>query len=456
MARSSCDMKQTRLGKFFGYTQGHVEKGASPFLDLPAAIRNRIYHEYNLWREDHVHLNIEKYFDEEYEPEFDKDWPSPERYCGCRTCRLEGKTNVGWWCTSRPILPLLLACHTIYNEVCPIWYSQNQFKISQAGPGGLQGLFNLGALAMSSLKFLTISLNECKAICQKHEGYSACYKECDKCAGWLEENTARRPPILPLGCISRDQKRVIRDWSNLCKFMAQFLQRAQLKLSLVCDVHDEETARQIIQPMIDTLPLLSGCSIRLSPENRPELRSMAENATLFLTDRSSSSSAHSPYWLCGNGSTLGRPTSNDSLSMGQIIKARTTPPTLPQELQCQILTYTELVAPHDLLWLPGQRLQCRSLNPWKKGWEPVRGHYALNPCELCFSVHRPCYDFEDYDYEAPIRGSLASQCCCWRFPFELFLVSRQTYHVSPSISSPFTRIKYNGVTPRESQLLACF
>ncbi len=51
-------------------------------------------------------------------------------------------------------------------------------------------------------------------------------------------------------------------------------------------------------------------------------------------------------------------------------------------------------------------------------FEPSRGLRAKEPCELCYGIHLACArNFPDSN-----PGASHSECCCWRFPFELFLL----------------------------------
>lgn len=54
-------------------------------------------------------------------------------------------------------------------------------------------------------------------------------------------------------------------------------------------------------------------------------------------------------------------------------------------------------------------------------WE--RGPLDLNPCSICIATSDPC---RNWNAIVPY-GASASQCECWRFPAEVFLVSK-TYH----------------------------
>ncbi|KAL8788753.1 MAG: hypothetical protein Q9195_007160 [Heterodermia aff. obscurata] len=141
------------------------------------------------------------------------------------------------------------------------------------------------------------------------------------------------------------------------------------------------------------LPILSACSIRFSTGADHNLRCMAVKAIQELTGRDSSLSP-SPRL-----------------------------PQLPHEIQVQILQHSDLVAPHDLRWAPEQGFICLSKSPNEKDSVWAENPQALNPCEVCFGVHSPRHRLECQ----LLKAACVSQCWCWRFPGELFLVS-SAYH----------------------------
>jgi len=373
---------QTRLNPSFEISRPHLRKGAN-LLDLPSYLRNRIYKYLDLVRDGHIHLSVEK-STEEYtsEKKLQSTWA-----CQCNECK-HGLNRYGEWsCTSRPLFPLLLICRTLYQEVCAVLYSRNHFIISRIGPGGLNGLFNLGPLALASLTSLTIALSPRQKVCKSY-CLTDCNYECDKCDGWT-----RGFAETPLGLSVSDDSSV-RIWDELCRHLATFIPASRLRLCLLCDVDCYNTAETLVGSL-HHLPLLSACSIRFSDETQPNLRHLGESAVLKLTGRSCSRRCLSRF------------------------------PLLPAEIQSRILLHTDLVAPHDLQWIPEHSLLCRSRNcnqqgvKWdRKSWHR-KGLRALNPCEMCIGVHEPCRD------RTRPKGSSACQCWCWRFPIELFLVSRK-------------------------------
>lgn len=109
------------------------------------------------------------------------------------------------------------------------------------------------------------------------------------------------------------------------------------------------------------------------------------------------------------------------------------PRSLPFEIQIRILQQTDLVAPYDLQWTEGHGFVCRARSPSDELTDDLdqeqgysfwqRGPLDLNPCSICIATRDPC---PNWDAIVPY-GASASQCECWRFPAEMFLVSK-AYH----------------------------
>ena len=136
------------------------------------------------------------------------------------------------------------------------------------------------------------------------------------------------------------------------------------------------------------LPRLAACSIRLSTSSDPRLSPLVETTTRQLTGQSA-------------------PISKYPL------------PHLPREIQLRFLEYADLIAPHDLELIPETGFLCRNRSINRMGCGDPPKLNARNPCSACTIIHKPCYQLRKPS------GSLTSSCACWRFPIELFLVSRE-------------------------------
>ena len=366
-------------------------------LDLPAHIRSRIFSYCNLDLGRHIHLTV----DEKEEDDEEADGQTQEKKeanelsklrlpwirCSSQLQRKIDKPPQDCFCHLLPQLQILLVCRTFYTEACSYFYPRNEFQVSRTWPGGLTAVFSLEATALGSLSSLKILLNECRN-CGKDEG----------CQSYLHERVQRQEhweDDLPnlLGCVSRHDQSFISEWTKICEHLRRFITPSRLRLCLVCDVANLETARRITQPML-SLPTLSACSIRFSADSDSALRSLARLTAQRLT-----------------GSLLPQ-----SLSP--------TLPSLPYDLIAEVLRHTDLVAPYDLQWTPKSGLICRKFIPNEMmndlfqylGQEPF-----TNPCEMCEWTHLLSSQTLPNSY----RGASHSACACWRFPTEFFLLNRQ-------------------------------
>lgn len=349
---------QAKLDRYFNLPRQPRPHGTT-LLDLPVKTRRLIFDYLDLIKEDHIHLNgssLQKepqIFIRGYRPPFQAH-------------------------------SLMLVCRTLYQEVCPIVYGQNQFFISRNAPCGLRALFNLGPLALASLLSIQISIHECQFVCKAFK----CSQACDDC-----DDLSLSLGTRPLAHISPNSRSVITEWEMLCAHIAPYLKPSRLRLCVICDTDSCETAKKIVKPM-QLFSSLGACAIRLSNNSVSGLRSLAAHTALSLTSKGAEN-----------------PASYD----------------LPYELKSEILQYTDLVAPHDLQWVPQQGYICRS-----GGIDSMRQCLqlrpdSLNPCELCALIHRHCYRGKAQN------AALYSSCSCWRFPANYFLVSREVHQIATRI-----------------------
>ena len=332
-------------------------------LQLPASIRARVYTHLDFDRGNYIHLN--------------SPVPSNPQDLFGKAALLAPSAHT-----------LLLVCKTLYQEVCPILYAQNHFTVSRNAPGGLSPVFNLGPLALASTVSLTIVLHECRSLCQAANGDGTCLYNCEICVE-LGLPKKRRP----LANRSRQDRAIIKEWEQLCGRMARLLKPSRLRLCFICDTNDRHTAQEIVKPM-HQLPNLAAFSIRLSVNPVPELRYLARGTALYLTGRSS---------------------------------VKSTMASLPNELQAKILEHTDLVAPHDLEWIPNFGYEC-----WPPDNDPTSRRYqsslsVRNPCELCLRIQK------NRSYKMRRLDATHSQCTCWRFPSELFFVSHEVHRIATRI-----------------------
>ena len=368
-------MKQVSLHNYFESThKPQLPTSKLSFLDLPYNVRHRVYVLVGLVRSCSIDLNSDPAVKNE-----DRlgCFNHPERIdyndVGAFKCFNRNKVfreakggkmaAVDCWCKPLPYR-LLYVSRVISAEVLSILYSENKFRVCRTKPEGLLPLQRLGPKPLASMTSLCVGLDACR-----------CFKVPRTSAGSRRiRNECIAHPASgqdgPLGKISRYDRSVISEWRRLCGYIARHIPQSQLKLTVLCDTADYETAEEVVKPLLG-LPTLQDCSIRLGQRPSHKLRRLAELTIARVT---------------------GRPT--DYL---EFIFRFTD---LPEEIRLQILGYTDLVAPHDLQW------------------DSVYGLAPFIYCESCSEVSEACC--------CPvIHAAFTAQCGCWRMPIEKFQVSRK-------------------------------
>ena len=307
---------------------------------------------------------------------------------------------------------LFLCSPSMTEAVSHVLYSKNRFEVRRSGPGGFKPLFALGARNISFLTFLRVYLDippPSNRSCLCYECYS------DSGARPIRYSSNGKPlghACWPSRCSCTIQ--ALGDWQKLCAFLAAHVVPGRLKLVLEADVRNERTEKidyDLAQEIIDALakvPRLADCSVRLSAIADTELRNQCSKAEDKVT---------------------GRNTETFSLFKD-----------LPIELREHILSFTGLVAPHDLLYSLDSNLE--PLCFWRRYSTIASGASSSNP------------DYDELDFEDEYMmgaGSLRrgfcgcprcdteygcllpSECPLWHFPKELFYVSHNISQLSRRI-----------------------
>lgn len=205
----------------------------------------------------------------------------------------------------------------------------------------------------------------------------------------------------------------IEEWKNLCWLLQTHTRPNHLKLSLTCDTRDVEIAAEILRPL-SQLPLLRECTIRLG--------------ILSLAD---SSIIHTPLQALAK-SQVNRLTQR-SLSGTFDFAA------LPTHIQLQILSYTSLVTPYDVIWGRNESISSTVNSTFYEprtyfyqpgtdnlppGFPSVPSHPKC--CGNCSPSPQICSCWTIY-------AAFSSTCTCWRFPLSLFLVNKMMKELSEAI-----------------------
>ncbi|KAI1245461.1 hypothetical protein MGN70_012351 [Eutypa lata] len=380
--------------------------GAS-FLDLPYQIRYRIYLLSGLVRFCPINLNQEgprahaqRHLVRNPNEVSDDDMDT-EYVCFFESRRFMGKCYEddcvpGCKCPPLPSA-LLYVSRAVSEEVLRILYSENVFTIGRSDLWGLKPLHNLSPVALSCLRSLTVRLNNCKCVYGKSLYYP-----------WKDEEDPlellcdfKEEELQPLGLFpcnpmcrygvhdkalrkqARQHVAVVREWQVVVNKLAAHCQLDSLRLDLVCDAQDMETADDFVS-RLSGLTNLRACSIRLSQNPSWEYSVLARQAVFRL---------------------LGQSPEEEGVA------ARNSRPKtyyLPAEILTHIPSYSDLVAPFDL------------------EWRPDKGLVPFDCCKTCTAT-LDCCTCSFY------CGAYSSNCTCWRVPVPIFLVSRQVYGIAMRI-----------------------
>jgi hypothetical protein len=253
-------MSQQRITLFFPCVS---RKKTSPdtrcyFLELPATIRRRIYHEAGLVSNRIIHLNY---------------W----RLRRNRDLLLKGYFT--FENTLLPALPpsLLAVCRAIHDEVRKVLYGENKIIISATAPQGLRALERMSQATLREIQLLVVRLNvsSCPRTCCGGRGY-----RCGNGRFGCSDLSSHDAPLS-----SGANQLTISQWHRICTKLAGSIQAKKLALYVTCDCADRTTAQMINEPLL-SLPALRDCGLRLAMYPDQDLTAMAEDTVRYLTRRS--------------------------------------------------------------------------------------------------------------------------------------------------------------------------
>lgn len=266
---------------------------------------------------------------------------------------------------------LLLSCRLIHSEASNLLFSSNRFVIHYGHARGdgdnaepsLQPLRNLTVTSLASLTNLKVVLSQ--ASCH-HRSETEAWGECcddirhnlngtrlpDYCR---EHHTTHHDKLLRSSHSAAEP--MLDEWLRTADYLSSRISAGILRLSLVCDLDQEEagmdTATRVVAPL-SLLPELKDCDVRLCKDPNVELTRIARNAALQACRRPE------------------LPPSSSGLHLLS----------LPRELRLQILEYTDLITPwKEVMWTRRSR-----------GYQyPADGCYARGrPCRPSYSWHHGC------------------------------------------------------------------
>ena len=186
---------------------------------------------------------------------------------------------------------------------------------------------------------------------------------------------------VPLSKTHPGAQDVILEWKVLVDRLAPCIQLSQLRLSVLCDTLDYATAKQIAKPWLG-LPILAECAIHLGRTT--------DSTSYALFER-----------------TVLQATSQSSYNLDQVFCFLD----LPDEVQIQISSYTDLVSDSVIEW--SKLSETNRLDCCKKCTD------SLNAC--CCAVRHSAYT--------------TASCVCWSIPLAIFLINRRFREYSTEICS---------------------
>lgn len=368
-------MEQVTLHRYFNSThKPQPPTSRLSFLDLPYHVRERVYILAGLVRECSIDLNSDPAFRDEdrignlTRPKRVDDSDAGAFKCFTRNRMTPDKMRRIMPVVDCPCEPLpyrlLYVSRVISAEVLSILYSRNKFRVCRTRPGGLRPLQRLGSKALASMRSLCVGLSACP--CHKNsDAYVVTMNVLKRCICDLESRQDG-----PLGRVSAYDRSVISEWSRLCGYIGAHIAQSQMRLTLLCDTVDYETAEEVVKPLLG-LPTLKDCSIRLGRRPCHKLRRLAEL-------------------------TIARVTGRATDHLESVFRFTD----LPEEIQEHILGFTDLVAPQDVQW------------------ESLHGLASSIYCDSCSEVSEACC--------CPVtHAAFTTACGCWRMPYEKFQVSHK-------------------------------
>ncbi|KAI0158323.1 hypothetical protein GGR57DRAFT_43672 [Xylariaceae sp. FL1272] len=277
-----------------------------------------------------------------------------------------------------PPLPSSLLClsRRISDEVLRILYSQNSSTISRIEAWGLKPILNLHPSSLRYIRILTIHLNACQCFYAQPFDFLDCHEDPSShpiftCHASCQEYGAHDQPLRRT---TRHLEAILQEWNVIVCRLVKYCRLESMRLDLVCDTADIETAEHFIDSLSPIRPLIA--SIRLSRDPSWKHSLLAQRAVSAL---------------------IGQKRQEAPRNMSKTYY-------LPPEILEHILSYSQLVAPFDLEW-------CTD-----------RGLVPFDCCSSCTATLTYCLCSHHHGF--------SPSCTCWRLPLHLFLVSRQVNHIA--------------------------
>lgn len=429
-------MVQPTIHKYFHSPRPIRFAAKTTFLHLPFHVRREIYLLSGPLTNSTIYFNYipssNEYCIQEYSPFDRENWPTEpkitprsqslthflhrhlswpqihlNRYCGCKD---HYGRILGYLCTCDPLpWQLLYISKPIADEVFSIFYSENHFCIFRDSIGGLSGIDLLPRTALRTIRSLEVCLNVFDP------GFELNGRRVDpqRWDVWYHPTyiTSKRQRMFNKAKLSYETSS-IDEFKKLCRVLQTNTRPNHLKLTLTYDTIDIEIAAEILRPL-SQLPLLRECAIRLG--------------ILSLAD---SSIVHTPLQVLAK-SQVNRLT-HHSFSGTFDFEA------LPAHIQFQILSYTSLVTPYDLIWGLNESISS-TINStfyeprtffYQRG-PPFEPDYVFGPSHATCCGN--CSPSPEICSCCTIYVAFSSTCTCWRFPISFFLVNKRMKELAEAV-----------------------
>lgn len=420
-------MKQTRITRFYPLPSWESRRRPGPdFLDFPVYIRERIYILAGLPVDCHFDLTA---YPEEWEYDSGEDYGSDNSDANghdshvsldCRTTMPKYRaysrhngypdhflTDAGESWYELPF-ELLFVSRAVSQEVSRIFYSRNSFRISLDGyiPSTESIMAHFSSDTLAALACLTIRANV-HHHCRAAEERVPCPCKVTLCPCEESRDIVQGLSSIPSVPLCVDAM-ALPLWDSLIDRLKSHIKPNHLKLAVVFDMDSLEMAVKVSKSILD-LPLLKHCAVRLCPRTLQvssvplgDLKALAETTTQLAARG----------WTRNQRSVLSQempPTAHVATREWTSNLKSIAPREIPHEVLLRILEFTDLVCPYDLEWTQGV------------GFDVFRSDSRdQNTCSTCISVVESSCDPEILKR----KGAVGYECPCWKFPINLFLISR--------------------------------
>lgn len=343
------------------------------FLKLPLSIRIKIYRLCDIVRPCPIDLNFEGVRRRWIAIERATRHPDTVRVCRYQQLRRTARrgpqpdypSGLRCFCPSLPY-HLLYASHAMYDEIMPLLYGENGFRVSpwkdDSPEHPLKVLWTLSSDAWKCIKSLHIGFTETKP-----------------------SQYADHPGIETIDVKTTAGSILMREWSALIEHLADRTPPLSMRLGFNCMVKDVDSGAQYIKPL-ERLPPMIDAAVCLSPNpNHTALKKLAKTAVLELTRKAQHH----------------RTPQKQNLSWNQ----------LPRETRYAILGYTDLVArlsPDFSYLVSRDRFEIEAGNLVPR---------ATLCCVKCTPTLSTCYCPSK-------RAAFSDTCICPTTPVALFSSSR--------------------------------